>query len=509
MSAKVNYNLDIVYWHKISNPNDSVPFRFYYNAGEDPSYIESIIRPMTTYYSQNYCEHPYPKNGFASLNNLFPWGGMENQTLTSIHPNDWNEDLISHEFCHQWFGDMITCATWADIWLNEGFATWSEAFWDEHSGEMAAYKARIDYYAAGYLADNPGWAIYVPDWAIHTPSVDTLFYLSITYYKAACALHQIRYMLGDTLFFHTLQAYCADTNLRFKNATTDDFNAKVNQVTGQNYDWYFNAWIRQPNHPVYQNSYDYQDIGSGQWKVNFRTHQTQTNAPFFPMILEIKFHLSDSSYQTMRIMNDTENQQFSWIFTSKPLSFQFDPDDQIVLKQGYTLMDTLYLASTSGSSGKFIIQGVPSSSAWSISGPMPSWLAANKTSGSGNDTIIFHTLVPNPATTQRSATFAFAISSLLPFSFTVIQLPTAGGIDDKEPGIIKIFPNPTSGFIKILSDIPFKTISVYNSSGMIIREIKANDQVINLDLSSEEQGIYFIRLTGQNWVANRKVILLK
>ena len=55
---------------------------------------------------------------------------MENQTLTSLCPNCWSESLVSHEFAHQWFGDMITCATWADIWLNEGFATYCRGFMD-------------------------------------------------------------------------------------------------------------------------------------------------------------------------------------------------------------------------------------------------------------------------------------------------------------------------------------------------------------------------------------------
>lgn len=507
MSAKVNYNLDILYWHKLSNPNDSIPFRFYYNAGEDPSYIESIIRPMTTYYSRNYCEHPHPKNGFAALNNLFPWGGMENQTLTSICPTRcWQEDLISHEFAHQWFGDLITCATWADIWLNEGFATWSEAFWIENSGGIEAYKETINHDADDYLLHNPGWAIYVPDWAIHTPPMGILFNTYITYEKAACVLHQLRYMLGDTLFFHTLQAYCADTNFRFKTATTADFNAKVNEVTGKNYDWYFNAWVYQANHPVYQNTYDFHDIGSGQWQVNFLTHQTQTNASFFPMILELNIRFADSSDTTFRVMNDSDNEYFNWTFKNQPVSFQFDPDDQIVLKQGYTLPDTLFLASTSDSYGKFIIQ---SAGIWSIQGTLPFWLAVNKTNGTGNDTVIFHTLVANPSTIQRSAAFAMNISSMLPFSFTVIQLPTTGGIAEKQPNVIKIFPNPASRFIQILSDLPFETLTVFNSSGMNIREIKTDSQVINLDLSSEGQGIYFLRLTGQNWVANRKVILLK
>jgi aminopeptidase N len=506
MSAKVNYNLDIVYWHKLSNPDDSIPFRFYYNAGEHPGYIESIIGPLTTYYSQNYCEHPHPKNGFATLNILFPWGGMENQTLTSLCPNCWNEDLIAHEFCHQWFGDMITCATWADVWLNEGFATWSQAFWNEHSGGWDAYKARIDGFADGYLGGNPGWAIYVPDWAIHTPQVGVLFNYSITYEKAACALHQIRYMLGDTLFFHTLQAYCADTNLRFKNATTADFNAKVNQITGQNYDWYFSAWIYQPNHPVYQNSYNIREIGPGQWKVKFVTHQTQTNAPYFPMILELNIRFADYSDTTFRVMNNTDNEHFSWIFSKQPVSLLFDPDNQIVLKKGYTYMDTLFLASTADSYGNFMVQ---STSGWTIVGDMPSWLAANKINGIGTDSINFHTLVPNPNSSERSATFAVNINMLLPFAFTVTQLALTGGIAENQRGNIKIFPNPSSGIIQILSYLPFKNISVVNAGGVIIREIKANDQVINLDLSSEGQGIYFLKITGENWVANHKVILMK
>ena len=143
ITARLNYNLDIVYWHKLSNPADSIPLRFYYNAGENPYYIESILPDMTTYYSQNFIEHPFQKNGFATLNSDFAWGGMENQTLTSLCPNCWVEYLVAHEYAHQWFGDMITCATWADIWLNEGFATWMEAFWDERTGGYSGYQGEI------------------------------------------------------------------------------------------------------------------------------------------------------------------------------------------------------------------------------------------------------------------------------------------------------------------------------------------------------------------------------
>ena len=90
MSGKVNYSLDIVYWHKPSNPLDSIPIRFYYNAGENPSPIKNIIVDMTNFYSFRFGEHPFEKNGFCTLNNQFIWGGMENQTLTNLCQNCWS-----------------------------------------------------------------------------------------------------------------------------------------------------------------------------------------------------------------------------------------------------------------------------------------------------------------------------------------------------------------------------------------------------------------------------------
>jgi aminopeptidase N len=293
---------------------------------------------MTTYYSQNYCEHPFQKNGFATLNSDFIWGGMENQTLTSRCPGCWYESIISHEFAHQWYGDMITCGTWADIWLNEGFATWSEAFWIEKNQGYSGYLNTIHSDASGYISNNPGWAIVVPDWAINTPPVNILFNFEITYEKAACALHQIRYMLGDSLFFLTLQTYCADTNLKFKSSTTPDFNAEVNAVTGLNYDWYFTDWLYQPNHPVYQNQYNIDSIGNGLWNVNFMASQIQTDPAFFRMLLNVKIWFEDSSDTIIRFMNDYDNQTYTWTFNKRPVMFKFDPDDQIVLKEGSTVL---------------------------------------------------------------------------------------------------------------------------------------------------------------------------
>ena len=345
MTSKVNYHLDIVYWHKLSNPADSVPMRFYYNDGENPGPVEAIIKPMTDWYSQHFCEHPFQKNGFATLDNQFYWGGMENQTLTSLCPGCWGEWLAAHEYAHQWFGDMITCNTWADIWLNEGFATWTECFWYEKSGGYAAYKNEINGNATGYLANNPGWAISNPAWAITTPDMGTLFNWTITYQKGACVLHMLRYTLGDALFFAVMQAYAADTNLRFQSASISDFKDKVSSVTGQNYDWFFNEWIYAPNHPVYANQYYAESLGNGHWDLRFLAKQTQPGGTFFQMPVVVKIHFMDNTDSIVRIMNTFNYQEFDWTFSKQPVSLAFDPENEIVLKQA-TLVQGLFYTKT-------------------------------------------------------------------------------------------------------------------------------------------------------------------
>ena len=339
MAARVGYNLDIVYWHKISNPSDSIPIYFYWNTGESQANLNNIktkIITMNDYYSELFGEYPFDKGGFATLNSQFPWAGMENQTLVSLCPNCWNENLVSHEHAHQWFGDMISPGTWADVWLNEGFATYCEALWYEHTFGYGTYKNTIYSDASSYFSGNPGWPIYDSTWAITTPPGNILYNYAIIYAKGSCVLHMLRYTLGDSLFFHGLKTYATDTaNFKFKSAVTADFISELNQSTGQNLDWFFNEWVYGPNHPVYQNTYTFIDIGGGNWQVEFLAKQTQTNAGFFTMPIEIKVSFG-SGDTTIRVLNDSNNQVFTFTFDREPTGLAFDPNIDIVLKQGTT-----------------------------------------------------------------------------------------------------------------------------------------------------------------------------
>lgn len=340
ISARVNYNLDIIYWVKPST-DEIIPIRFYYNPGESVTSIKPKVLQMINHYSNLFGEHPFEKNGFATLNSQFSWGGMENQTLTSLCPNCWSENLISHEFAHQWFGDIITCATWADIWLNEGFATYCEALWYEYTSGYSAYKNDINGDASSYLSGNPGWAISNPQWAVITPDVNTLFNYSITYAKGACVLHLLRYTLGDSTFFRILKAYGTDTvRFKFKSVTIRDFANLVSEIAGQDMNWFFDQWIYMPNHPVYQNYYSISSIGNSRWIVSFTAKQVQTNTGFFKMPLVLKITFSSGSDTLIRVFNDVNNQTFSFLFNRQPTGLVFDPNNDIVLKQATTTQTT-------------------------------------------------------------------------------------------------------------------------------------------------------------------------
>ncbi len=339
VTAKAGYNLDIVYWKKISNSNDSIPLMFFYSNGELVSTIKQRLPLMITQYSTLFGEHPFEKNGFANISSGFVWGGMENQTLTSLLPNGMaNENLVSHEFAHQWFGDMITCGTWADVWLNEGFATYCEALWYEYTGGYSLYKNDIIGDANYYLAYNPGRPIYNADWAVNTPSINTLFNTAMTYDKGACVLHMLRYVLGDSVFFASIKAYATDSaNFRMKNSVTDDFAQKISAASGQNLGWFFDEWLKQPNHPVYQNLYSIDTVAN---KVTVKLQQTQANPAFFTMPVELKFTFADATDTTLQVRNDMNPQLINFAFSKRPTKVVFDPNNNIVLKQATTLQAT-------------------------------------------------------------------------------------------------------------------------------------------------------------------------
>ncbi len=334
IAAKVKYNLDVVNWKKFDGKDMEV--RFYWQPGETRFNLENIkkkISSMLDLFSSKYGDYPFEKLGFATTNKDFPWGGMENQTLITLCPDCWIENLVCHELAHQWFGDLITPMTWSDIWLNEGFATYNEAVWMENQKGYAEYKKNILNEAEKYLAKNPGWAIYEKSWNVSQPKDSILFNVEISYSKAGCVLHLLRYVLGDTVFFNCLNRYATAPEFKYGNASTEAFINFINTTSGEDLNWFFDEWIYNPNHPVYQNNFHIEESGRGKWKVNYTINQIQKNTVFFRMPVELKIVFKNGSEKILKVNNDYNLQTYSFEFTEEPRKVFFDPNDQIVLKQ--------------------------------------------------------------------------------------------------------------------------------------------------------------------------------
>ena len=339
LSAKKDYNLYIAYWQR---PSDGamIPTRYYYQD-ESQDFIAELAAghdAMTDWFSEGFCEYPFEKNGYATLNNEFVWGGMENQTLTSLCTQCWYESLIAHEFAHQWFGDMISPGTWADLWLNEGFATWSEAYWYESYGGYSAYKDDIVNNANNYKASNPGWPIYNPEWIEETPPNNILFNSAITYNKASCIIHQFRYIVGDSLFFDAIWDYANDTaNFKYKTVVTEDFIERMSESVDEDMSWYFEPWLEEPNHPIYENEYYFYTLDNDKWEVNFLAKQVQGGV-YFPMKLNLHIGFDDFSDTMIYFVNMVNEEEFKFEFDHEPVFIAFDPENEIVLKSASLIL---------------------------------------------------------------------------------------------------------------------------------------------------------------------------
>lgn len=339
ISAKVNYNLDIVEW---MNPetNEKIPTRFYWQYGENIAnlrYIKSINNKMMDFFSDMFSTYPFEKNGYATLNEHFVYGGMENQTLTSIGFDSWREILIVHEFTHAWFGNMITHKNWSDIWLNESFANYCEALWIEHTKGKEEYKKYMKIEAERYFRENPGFPVYNSWWNDDTPPSNILYNGAIIYSKGACVLSMFRNVVGDSLFFTILKSYTNDERFRFGNADTDDFISVTNKITGKDYTKFFHQWLKIPDHPVYQNYYFNSEFDN-EWRMDLTINQVQENEFAYEMPVKLKIIFSDGTNKHLNILNSKRFENYSFTFDKQPVELIFDPYDEIILKEAETLV---------------------------------------------------------------------------------------------------------------------------------------------------------------------------
>jgi aminopeptidase N len=262
---------------------------------------------------------PYPFLNEKYGVTVFGWdGGMEHQTNTSFgwslitghRTYDW---LFAHELSHQWWGDNVTCATWSDLWLNEGFASWCEAVWSEHWGDATDYK--------NYMTNT----LYVSDPSGPVYNYSNFADGNTVYNKGAWVLHMLRGVLGDDVFFPAMAGYRA--SYQGRSATTLQFRTAMELMSRRDLGWFFDEWVYGVNRPQYVVSTLTETHAGGQ-RVYIHLDQSQTNAPFFTMPVRIR--VVGGTTQDLVLWNDPDHRDLVADVASTPVSVTVDPDDWIL-----------------------------------------------------------------------------------------------------------------------------------------------------------------------------------
>jgi len=282
--------------------------------------------PVTTevmqFYNQLIGEYPFADEKYGHAQ--FGWGGgMEHQTMSFM--GGFTFGLIAHELAHQWFGDYITLASWQDIWLNEGFATYLNAMAIEslRPNDWAGWKKGT----VEAITRQAGGSVFVYD----TTSVNRIFDYRLTYQKASYLLHMLRWIMGDEAFREGLRAYYTDPEIANGFASTSQLQQHLEAVADTSLQQFFNDWLYGEGYPLY--SLTYWQNGSGELTMKLSQTTSHPSVDFFEMPVPLRIYSTDGSKKLNLRLNHQQNDQ---LFTVEPGfdvgTIEIDPDYWLVSK---------------------------------------------------------------------------------------------------------------------------------------------------------------------------------
>ncbi len=244
-------------------------------------------------------------------------GGMEHQTMTT--QDGFNFTLTAHELFHQWFGDNVTCGSWEDIWLNEGFASYGEYLSLQAFSTPAAARGWMDQ-AQGYAQTSNGngsGTVRVPD----TTNVGRIFSYNLSYKKGAAVVHMLRYLChDDARFFRVLCTYQRQYSTR--TARTLDLQRLFEVELGRPLDYFFRQWYRGEGYPKFD--VRWHQVGNNLYLRVAETASIPTVTPFFQTEVDYTLTLQDGSTRVLRLNQTQASQAFSTLVNGPVASIAVD-----------------------------------------------------------------------------------------------------------------------------------------------------------------------------------------
>lgn len=255
-------------------------------------------------------------------------GGMEHQTMSTM--GGFSFGLVAHELGHMWFGDNVTCATWSDIWINEGFATYSDYLANEMINGAAAATQWMQSTHNNVLS-QPGGSTYIPPGEITYDNVWRIFDGRLSYRKGAVILHMIRFELqDDDLFFDVLQEFQEE----FKDsvATGIDFMNVLNTVSGSDFTQFFDQWYFGEGYPIYDVVWN-QDSNQ---LLHFTATQSASTSTvsLFEMLMEYRLMFDDGTDSTILVYQTDNMNTFSVQLEKTVTGMEVDPNNWVLNKVG-------------------------------------------------------------------------------------------------------------------------------------------------------------------------------
>lgn len=317
-----NYNLYPKTW---TYGATNMPVNFYIWPEQDSASVRTqcdSVLGMLTGFSNRFGIYPFSNEKYAIYQFTFG-GGMEHQTCTG--QINFGESLSSHELGHQWWGDMVTCGAWGDIWLNEGFATYCEAIWLEVKPGSTGLPALRTAMNARRPSSVNG-SVFRTD----TTNVGSIFSSTYSYRKGGWVLHMLRKVMGETGFWQGLSDY--RNQFQYSSAVTTDLKNVMSNVYGSDLSWFFDEWIYQYGAPNYTWGWTNKTL-NGKNYVAVSIQQTQTNTSPWPSAykMPLEFRYTDGTTQNKTLWNSARNQWYLFPTPGTASAPALDPDDWVLI----------------------------------------------------------------------------------------------------------------------------------------------------------------------------------
>jgi aminopeptidase N len=511
-------------WYRYT-PTDSMPVLNYVLPEHYNSATANLPRIVDAIgiFSDLYGLYPFIREKYGHAE--FGWGGaMEHQTMTSTTTFD--EGVIVHELAHQWFGDRITCRTWSDIWLNEGFATYNEAIYRDRKYGGASYSGKMT--SIMYSALNAIGPIHVID----TSNVGYLFSSALVYNKGAAFLHMLRHIVGDSAFFKGMYNYANDSSLVYNTASTDDFKRNMESVSGKDLTYLFEEWVYGEDYPMYSFTWSVQPESTAYIvHLNIVQKTGTTNPVVYTMPLDMTF--AAAGFDTVVILrNDSTINHYSISLPFAPTAVKLDSANW-VLKQ---LFKPLISMKSSVDFGTVTINTSKTDSVTIVNtAPVPMHISGitsldgsfdvNPTAATIEpfDSLrLYVTFNPGSADFRNSKINVIHDLSNTPDQISVsgegvlTSVKTTKGLP-AEYQLYQNYPDPFNPTTTITYALPKQghvELKIFNTLGKEIQTLVNSDQPagvygVQWNAQSLSSGIYICRLTAGAFSQSRKLVLVK